>query len=378
MRIAINTRFLLKHKMEGFGWFTFETVKRMVINHPEHHFYFFFDRKFDEKFVFAKNVTPIILPPQARHPILFKLWFNYAVTWALKKYKIDLFFSPDGYLSLRTKIPQIGVIHDINFEHFPEDIPPGPRKYLQHYFPLFAKKAVHLITVSHFSKNDIATKYNIKADKITVAHNGASDLFKPITAQDKTFIQEKFANGRPFFLFVGALHPRKNIKRLLEAYSNFITSTQAKTQLLIVGEPLWHNTAFSEKIKALKLDGNVHFTGHLKLEDLTKVMAAAHALTFVSYFEGFGIPIVEAMQAGTPVLAGDRTALPEVAGNAALYVDPYSIESISAGLERIDSSEDLRNKLIKLGFEQAKKFSWDKTAAIIWEQIQIELGKIKN
>src|SRR6056300_399785 len=113
MRIAINTRFLLKGKMEGFGWFTYETVKRMVMDHPEHTFIFFFDRPYDSHYVFAKNVIPIVLRPPARHPILFKIWFNYSITRALKKHKADVFFSPDGYLSLRTTVPQIGVIHDL-------------------------------------------------------------------------------------------------------------------------------------------------------------------------------------------------------------------------------------------------------------------------
>ncbi len=131
MRIAVNTRFLLSHKMEGFGWFTYEVVKRLVQNHPEHEFIFFFDRKYDSKYIFGDNVTPVILSPQARHPILFKIWFNYSVTKALKKYKADIFFSPDGYLSLKTEIKQISVIHDLNFEHYPQDLPSWPRKYLK-------------------------------------------------------------------------------------------------------------------------------------------------------------------------------------------------------------------------------------------------------
>ena len=155
MRIAINTRFLLTHKMEGFGWYTFEIVKRLVENHPEHTFIFFFDRAYDERFIFGENVTPVVLKPQARHPILFKIWFDRSVTKALKKHKADIFFSPDGYLSLRTEIPQIGVIHDINFEHFPEDLPKSPRNYLRKYFPKFANKANHILTVSESSKQDI-------------------------------------------------------------------------------------------------------------------------------------------------------------------------------------------------------------------------------
>lgn len=369
MRIAINTRFLLKGKMEGFGWFTFETVKRIVEQHPEHDFFFFFDRKFDPKFIFGSNVTPVVLNPPARHSILFKIWFNLSVTRALKKYDIDLFFSPDGYLSLKTNVPQVAVIHDLNFEHFPEDIPSSPRRYLRTYFPKFAQKAAHIITVSKFSKEDIVKTYHINPSKITVAHNGASDLFRPLGQDVKTRIKEKYTKGEDYFIYVGALHPRKNLNRLLEAYDAFKRDSNSRTQLLIVGSPLWKNKNFADRFELLENKSSIHFSGHVGLDLLTELMGSAKALTFVSYFEGFGIPIVEAFKAGTPVLCGNQTALPEVAGEAALYVDPYSIPSIKEGLERIDSDHRLRAELITAGHKRSTAFSWDKTAKIIAETL---------
>ena len=221
MRIAINTRFLLPHKMEGFGWFTYETVKRMVESHPEHEFIFFFDRPFDSKFIFGNNVLPVVLHPQARHPLLFKIWFNWSVTRALKKYKVDVFLSPDGYLSLKTAIKQIAVIHDINCEHYPNDLPRSALNYLKKYFPQFAKKANHIITVSNFSKNDIVKTYDIAESKVTVAHNAAAEIFKPISLVEQEIVRDKFADGLPYFIFVGALHPRKNVGRLLMAFDDF-------------------------------------------------------------------------------------------------------------------------------------------------------------
>ena len=180
MRIAVNTRFLLPKKMEGFGWYTFETISRIVKKHPEHEFYFFFDRPFDKKFIFASNVTPVVLNPPARHPILFKIWFDRSVTKALKKYQCDAFISPDGYLSLKTNVPQLGVIHDLNFEHHPKDIPASALKYLKNYFPKFAQKADRLCTVSEYSKQDIVKSYGIDPKKIDVTHNGVSDIFRPL------------------------------------------------------------------------------------------------------------------------------------------------------------------------------------------------------
>jgi len=377
MRIAINTRFLLKGKMEGFGWFTFETVKRIVTAHPEHEFFFFFDRTFDPKFIFAQNVTPVVLHPQARHPILFKIWFDFSVTRALKKYKIDLFFSPDGYLSLKTLVPQVGVIHDLNFEHYPLDLPGSPRRYLQTYFPRFAKKASQLITVSEFSKADIVAQYGIEPHKITVAYNGGSDQFQPIETSKQLEIREKFTSGKPFFIYVGALHARKNVDRLFKAFDQFKETTGSQTQLLIVGDPLWKNDKNNSTINGLKHSKSIHFSGHVGIEILTQLMGSAKALTLVSYFEGFGIPIVEAFKSHTPVLCGNLTAPPEVAGDAALLVDPFSVESIAAGLKTMDENDELRADLIIKGIDRATIFSWDKSAERIWEVLENELKRIK-
>lgn len=365
MRIAVNARFLLKHKMEGFGWYSYETLKRLVQSHPEHQFIFFFDRAFDQRFIFSQNIEAVVLRPPARHPILFKVWFNHSVTRALKKYKADLFFSPDGYLSLKTNVPQIGVIHDLNFEHYPEDLPKSAATYLKKYFPLFASKASHLLTVSEFSKQDIVDRYNIQPEKITVGYNGASVVFQPVDNSQQTEIRNTFTNGKPYIIFVGALHPRKNLVRLLTAFDLFKEQTKSETQLLIVGENLWRSKKL--KIPALKFQNEIHFTGHQPLEVLAKLVGSAKFMAFVSYFEGFGIPLVEAMQAGCPVLAGNLTSLPEVGGDAVSYCDPFNIESITLQLVNLDSDASLREKLKSSGLERAKKFSWDFTAEKIWQ-----------
>ena len=353
--------------MEGFGWFTFEIVKRIVKSNPNHDFYFFFDRPYDQKFLFAENVIPIVLYPPARHPILFKIWFNHSVTRAIKRHNIDLFFSPDGYLSLKTNVPQIGVIHDLNFEHYPEDIPKSPRLYLRKYFRLFAKKATHIITVSEYSKSDIISEYNIDPNKITVAHNAASHHFSVLEDELKQKVKARFTNGIDYFVYVGAIHPRKNVNRLLSAFSQFKSETKSPTKLLIVGENLWSSESVENKTVGHK---DVIFTGHVGIETLAEVVGSAKALCLVSYFEGFGIPLVEAMQCGVPLLSGNLTALPEVCGDAGVLVDPFSEDSIAYGLTRLDEESELRKDLIIKGLIRAKTFNWDKSANIIWQEIE--------
>ena len=270
--------------MEGFGWYTFETMSRIVKNHPEHDFVFFFDRSFDEKFVFADNVTPIVLNPPARHPILFKIWFDYSVTRALKKYECDAFISPDGYLSLKTNVPQLGVIHDLNFEHHPDDIPNAALKYLKKYFPLFAQKADRLCTVSEYSKKDIIRTYGIDENRIDVTHNGVSEVYQPISESEQRQVREEFTKSKPYILFVGAIHKRKNLKRLITAFERIKQDTDLPHHLLIVGEPMWNSQQIQIDTKSKE---HVSFTGHLPLDELARIMAGAEVFAFVSYFEGF-------------------------------------------------------------------------------------------
>lgn len=363
-RIAVNTRFLLKHKMEGFGWYTFENFKRIVQQHPAHEFFFFFDRPYDEKFLFAPNVTPVVLSPQARHPELFKVWFNFSVTRALRKYKCDAFISPDGYLSLKTKLPQLAVIHDLNFEHNPEDLPKSALRYYKKYFPLFAHKANRIVTVSNYSKQDIVEHYQVDPAKIDVGYNGASPVFKPLVKTEIEQTRGKYTDGKKYILFVGALSPRKNLNRLIAAFDLLHKEENKDLDLLIVGEDLFKSlqTKIESKTKA-----RIHFTGHLSQADLAQVVGAAHIFAFVPYFEGFGIPLLEAMQSGVPCLAANATSLPEVGGDAVLYCDPFDVKAIKNGLVRLDEDDNLRNSLKEKGPQRALQFSWDNSADVLWK-----------
>lgn len=347
--------------MEGFGWYTYEVSKRLVEQHPEHEFFFFFDRPCDKRFIFGKNVTPVVIPPPARHPVLFYFWFEWSVKKALKTHKIDLFFSPDGYLSLKSNVKQVGVIHDLNFEHYPNDVPKTPLRYLKKYFPKFARKAEHIITVSEFSKQDIVKTYRIDPDKVTAIWNGASSAFKPLSEEVKQKIRDQYTNGNDYFLFVGALHPRKNLIRLVQAFELFKQKTGSQTKLLIVGEMLWKNKVFQEAISS-ENHSEIKFTGHLSLEELTLVTGSAKLLTFVPYFEGFGIPLVEAMKCGTPVLSGNLTSLPEVGGDAAEYCNPFDVQEIAEKMIDLDNNPSRLKELSELGLERSGQFSWDKCA----------------
>ena len=370
MLIAVNTRLLLKDKLEGIGWFTYESLKRITNNHPEHKFLFLFDRPFSEEFIFSDNVSAVVIDPQARHPFLWYWWFEYSVPEVFRKQRPDLFLSTDGFLSLNSNVKSIAVIHDLNFEYYPEDIPFLARKYFKKYFPLFAKKANRIATVSEYSKQDISQTYKVSIDKIDVVYDGANELFKPVSAEEKKRISRKYANTEEYFLFVGALSPRKNVARLLQAFDEFKKSESSKIKLVIAGEKMWKTGDIENTFEHMQFKSDVIFAGRLGTNELKDVMASALALVFVPYFEGFGIPIVEAMYCDVPVITSNVTSMPEIAGNAGLLVGPFSVNSIKDGMMRIYKDETLRSQLITNGRKQRENFSWDKTAEKLWNCIE--------
>ena len=369
MKIVVNTRLLLKDKLEGIGWVAYECLRRIVKSHPEVEFYFIFDREPDQRFVFADNVKPVVLFPQARHPFLYIAFFEFAVARFLRKLKPDLYLSTDGYLSLRSKTKQLAVFHDLNFEHFPQDFPKIHLWHYKKFFPKYARKADRIITVSEFSKKDICDCYGINPDKIDVAYNGANEAFKPISEEIQNEIRQKYTDGNPYFMFVGSLHPRKNLARLFTAFDMFKSKNDNKVKLVIVGNKKWWTEPIKNAYDAMKHKDDVVFAGRLSVEDLHLVTASALASVYVSYFEGFGIPIVEAFKCDTPVITSNVTSMPEVAADAALLVDPFKIESIAEAMEKM-LDEDVRKSLIEKGKVRREDFSWDKAAECWWKSIE--------
>jgi glycosyltransferase involved in cell wall biosynthesis len=367
MRIAVNTRLLLKGKLDGIGWFTYETFKRITNSHPEHEFIFLFDRPYSDEFIFSENITPVIIGPPARHPFLWYLWFENSVPSVLKKFKADLFISPDGYLSLKTHVPSLAVIHDINFHHRPEDLPPVTRMFYRHYFPLYAKKADLIVTVSEYSRQDICSSYSVPADKVNVVYNGANPDFRPLSPDEIIKVRNAFTRGMPYFVFVGNMHPRKNVPRLLQAYDLFREEYHDVFRLVIVGEKMFMTSEIGKILKHMKHADEVVFTGRLESESLCKVMGGATALTFFPLFEGFGIPVIEAMYCNIPVLASNVTSLPEVAGNAAIYADPYNVSAMASQMLALVSDNNLQQDLIEKGRERRLRFNWDLTAEQVWK-----------
>lgn len=374
MKIAVNTRFLLKDRLEGMGWFTHETLKRIVLQHPEHEFIFLFDRIYDQSFIYAKNVRPIVIQPPARHPFLWYLWFEWAVPRILKKEKPDLFLSQDGYTSLRTHIPTTLVIHDLAFEHYPKDINNLVRKYYQYYTPKFAHKAQRIATVSQYSKKDISQQYNVSADKIDVVYNGCNENYQPISKEIQAVTKVQYANGQYYFLYIGAMHPRKNVTNLFKAFDEFKKQTGSPVKLVMIGRKAWGTEKMEQTYNQMTFQKDVIFTGRVSEEVLRNILGSALALTYVPYFEGFGIPIIEAQYMKTPVITSNLTSMPEVAGKGAHLIDPFNVKTITAAMIKIAQNTAYRQELISKGTENCKKYTWQKSADALWNTMMKTLA----
>ncbi|MBL4669358.1 MAG: glycosyltransferase family 4 protein [Flavobacteriales bacterium] len=369
MKIAVDTRLLLKDKMDGLGQFTQGAFKHIVTNNPSIDFIFIFDREPHPDFIFKKNVTAEVIGPQARHPFLYKIWYQFSLKKCLKKIKPDIFIGTNGMIPFNIDARTLSVIHDLNFEHHPQHLPKLIRNYYCKNFPKFAKKSTRIATVSEFSKNDIKKTYKIDSSKIDVVYNGPNENFKPIPKNEITTIQNKYSDSSPFFLFIGTLHPRKNLVNLFKAFDQFKSQSNSDFKLVIVGRKMWWTKEIESTFNQLKFKSDVIFTGRVSDNDLYKITAAAHALTYVPIFEGFGIPLVEAMSCGVPVITSNITSMPEVVENAGILIDPFSIDEISNAMLKISSDNNLRTELSEKSKIQAKKFSWQKTGDLLWESI---------
>ncbi|WP_118952924.1 glycosyltransferase family 4 protein [Taibaiella helva] len=369
MRIAVNTRLFLKGKLEGIGWFAHETLTRLVRQHPEHEFIFFFDRPYHKDFVFAPNVTPVVLKPQARHPALYVLWTEWAVPYALRKYRADIYFSPDGLGTLRSKVPTCITIHDLAYRHYPQFMDKLHKWHYAHYLPRFAQKARRIVAVSEYTRQDIVKQYGIPEDKIDVVYNGAHEAYKPLSYDEKEQVKAQYTEGEEFFLFTGALHPRKNVVNLLKAFVQFKRRQRSPIKLVIVGRMAWQYDEIAKARELMPYKEDVIWTGYLNVEDLARVTASAYALVYPSLFEGFGIPILEAMTCDVPVIVSNTSSMPEVGGDAALLVDPASPEDIAAKMMQIYKDETLRQKMIEAARIRKQQFSWERSAQQLWESL---------
>ncbi len=374
MRIAVNTRFLLTGRLEGMGWYTHEVMRRMVAKHPEDEFVFLFDRPYDASFLYEANVLPEVLFPPARHPALWYLWFEWAVPRVLSRYRPDVFFSPDSFLSLRASTPTLLTLHDIIPLQEPRAVPWAPRYYYRYFLPRYIRRATRIATVSEYVRQMLVEHLSVPPERVSVVYNGYREGFRPLPAEEQQAVRAVYSDGHPYFLYTGAVHPRKNIPRLIAAFDAFKTQTGAPVRLLLAGRTMWRGQEVNDALQKARYRADIEVLGYVPEAELTRLCGAALALVNVSLNEGFGLPIVEAFACDVPVLCSDRTALAEVGGDAALLVNPESVDAIAAGLSALYRDVGLREALVSRGRLQRQKFRWDTAAEQLYRLLQETAG----
>lgn len=369
MKVLVNCRQLLPRKLEGIGRFTHEVLARIISQNPQHQFILVFDRSPKDLPVYGSNARVVVLPPQARHAVFFWFWFDVRWPALVRRIKPDVIFSPDGFIPPHPKVPACIVVHDINFEHFPETHRLSNRWYYRTFFPRFVKDSALVLCVSQFGKQDLISTYGTPQSKIRVAYNGVSAHFIRAEQGDIDLFKARLTDGAPYFFYLGSIQPRKNIARLLRAFGAFQRKTGADLHLVIGGARYMNDPDLAQAEAEVAPLQRVHFTGRLNNAQAQLAMSGAFALTYVPLFEGFGLPITEAFACGTPVITSNCTSMPEVAGDAALLVDPQSVTSIADAMETLWRDEALKERLVLAGSKQLQRFNWDNTASEVWRAI---------
>jgi len=362
MKIAVNARPLLFGKKEGISVYAEHLIRRLVALRPEADFQLYFDRyKGLEQFEF-RNADQQVLFPITRHRWLWTWWFDHSLSGAVRRLQPAVFYSPEGHGLKNTEIPQLVTLHDLAFEHRPEDLPKALAEHYRRRSPLLAHRAAAVLTVSEDCRQDLVARYSLAPEQIHLVPPALPDCFYHTPPAEV-----HWPDRRPYFLMLGALHPRKNPEMALEAFGRY-RERGGKADLVFAGKPFrFYASKFEHLLESHRHRSSIRVLGWVGEADKRGWLKGARALLFPSWFEGFGLPILEAFAMGTPVVASDRTSLPEVGGDAGLYADPRDVE---AWAEHMLMLEHARPE----GFEAKAgdrlwAYSWDRSAKTLSDLI---------
>ncbi len=293
-------------------------------------------------------------------PALRVAWEHLALPAAVRRDHLDLFHGPVNVLPRGLPCPAVVTIHDLAFLRWPEHLPRRRYHYLAHEVRAAARRAARILAVSQSTKSDVVTMLGIAPERVAVTPLGVDDRFHPMPPDRITQWRNERGCHRPFILAVGTLEPRKNLPTLLRAFSRL--TPQIPHDLALVGPAGWLTGELQATLERLRLGDRVRLTGYVADAELPFWYAAAEAFVFPSFYEGFGLPVLEAMACGTPVITSNVSALPEVAGDAALLVSPNDDAALAEAILRVVTDPALATALRQRGLERARPFTWHRTA----------------
>jgi len=296
------------------------------------------------------------------------------IPMTLRRECVDLYHAPHYVLPPLTQCKSIVTIHDVIHLLFPQYLP-GRLAHVYARATLWAaaRRADRILTVSETSKNDILRRFKLPAEKITVIYNAIDERFNVEPSAEQVHrVRERYQLDEQFVLYVGNIKPHKNLERLIDAFDRLRLSDFPHLRLLIIGDEISKYPALRRAVHVHKLHKEVRFLGFVPIETLAVLYRLADVFVFPSLYEGFGLPPLEAMASGAPVVTSNVSSLPEVVGDAALLVDPYDPESIADGIRQVLTDDDLRETLRARGFERVRAYSWQRSI----EQVHRIYGEV--
>lgn len=370
MKIAYDGRPFIFDWIEGMLIYNRRLLPRLAALFPDNEYHFYFNslrRNFEDikpRIGIDNPYTSVIrIPTLGRDRFDLKLFFDIFLPRALKRDKIDLFHGLRYHVPAPSRYRVVTTFHDLFALVIPQYSPAGSNRLRAQWYARAIARSDKIISVSQATKNDLMKYYNVADDKVRVVHLAPGENFRPVTdkATRKT-CREKYDLSRPYILALGGPHPRKNLKGLIRAYALVKDRLRCDHRLVFFGGTANLADLYREEIEQNRLSRDVRFIYPVPDEDLPVIYSMADALVYPSLYEGFGIPVVEAMTCGTPVITSNIASMPEVAGGAALLVDPTQIEDIADKISSVIESHDFRLRLSRQGLERARDFSWDKHA----------------
>jgi glycosyltransferase involved in cell wall biosynthesis len=350
------------HAKAGIGRYAESLVKALVARQPSR-YALFYNRTGRTQPLPGLGSTPTSTVPAGYKPWRLAVWlgqlarvgFNALVPGA------ELFHATEHLLPPLEGIPTVLTVHDMIFRLFPEHQKRLNYWYLNATMPLFCKRADAIITVSESSKRDIVAQYGLRSSKINVVYEAAAPEFLPASPEETTAIRLRYGLPEQYLLHVGTIEPRKNLTRLIQALQK-LREGGLQIPLVVVGSRGWLYDDFFKQLESMQVADSVLFPGYVPAPDLPTLYSAATVAIVPSVYEGFGLPLLEAMACGTPVVSSSSSSLPEVGGDAALYFDPYDAESMAEVIRSVWTSADLREHLRSLGQARSAQFSWNRAA----------------
>ena len=358
MKIGIDIREMERGKITGIGRYLKNFLGYIAREDRENEYVLFANQKTEYTTV-VKNIKVRVIKEW-----FSPFWDQIQLPRALKEEKIDIFLSPYYKKPFFTPCKSIITIHDLNSFFLPSISIKGWFKnqlYFRILLKLSSRKADKIITVSQYTKKDIVEYFQALEEKIEVVYLGVDERYHPISSNLEETVS-KYGVNEKFIFYFGNFNPHKNIKALIETYYSLPEKIKSEYQLVLGGRRDKYCIGLEKMVRHLKIGKRVVFTGFISEEDLPLIYSAAKLFVFPSLREGFGLPPLEAMACGIPVIASNTTSLPEVVGEAGILVDPYKVDEIKAAIVKVLTNSTLRDDLIKRGLERARRFTSKKTA----------------